>query len=987
MANSPTSRNDPPPIPLTLHTAGLLGQTTPYVDSSGELRPTARETRGGFRFQILRPYGSGGMGDLFVARDLELGREVIVKKIQGEAARNAEAVARFMTEAQITGLLEHPGIVPVYGFGRHEDDHVYYAMRLIQGDNLLQAIARFHDPKAPRDPARRAFELRGLLRRFLDVCNAIGYAHNRGVLHRDIKPANIMLGPFGETLVIDWGLAKIVGRPNTPGATGLQTVAPASGTPSSTQIGLTVGTPMYMSPEQAAGLHDELTPASDVFSLGVTLYQILTGKLPYVGFRNFHELLDHVKRGQIVRPRQAHRDVPRALEAVCLQAIARAPSDRYATAQALADDLEHWLADEPVAAYREPWLVRLGRYTRKRQKATGAAAAVLLTTALALGIGFLVVRWQKNATERERLSAVAARDRAETAELAAKASAEAEKEAGIKERAAAENARQAGARADRRAELTLDTLKSLFLMQQELEEKTPNTLHVREQILTTAIEGMREVAKQNDADAQQADLLQAVLLHERAVVLKITGRIDEAKKDWRSGHEILLRLAGAKPEDLILKHAVSVSWSRGGNLAQDEGDLALALESFQKSLRLNEELVKTSRDPSERYNLAAALSQVGFIYLLDHKPEEARGYLLRALELTDTLAAEKPQDEKLRHAQAVARERLVQTYLDNDLTLAREHAEKGLAIAEPLARANPKYAMDLALLLERTSAIRIELGDAGGALVAADQQVEIVSATARNNPDNPQLKFNLIIALRRRGDLFRRRENMPEARKDAQAAKLINEDLLKRDSKSLQAQVEMTLSCRDLAHIERLDGRFELAEALYSQGISELARVQRDSIRPLSPDLDNTRKNMEIWRRVCQLAPEAVKDEAFIETQKDGNLAFHLFEVRIRWFALKGQLAEAESCARKMRESFPNLRTKFEVIATAFALCARAAKDNADRDRCAMEAVAQLKKAIDSGYKSLGVLRIDARFEVLRDRADFQKLIAELEAKVRMPRP
>src|SRR5262249_25084566 len=143
--------------------------------------------------------------------DAELNREVALKEIQDRHADDPLSRARFVLEAEITGGLEHPGIVPVYGLGHHQDGRPYYAMRFVKGDSLKEAIARFHEPAPGRDPGERALALRKLLRRFLDVCNAVEYAHSRGVLHRDLKPGNILLGPYGETLVVDWGLAKATG--------------------------------------------------------------------------------------------------------------------------------------------------------------------------------------------------------------------------------------------------------------------------------------------------------------------------------------------------------------------------------------------------------------------------------------------------------------------------------------------------------------------------------------------------------------------------------------------------------------------------------------------------------------------------------------------------------------------------------------------------------------------------------------------------------
>jgi serine/threonine-protein kinase len=395
-------------VPLAQDAAASPGSTHPLPRTTGE------------RFQLIRPHASGGIGQVWLARDCELQREVAVKEIQPRFAERAEQRVRFVLEAEITGNLEHPGIVPVYSLGRNAEGRPYYAMRFIRGESFAVAIRRFHDshdeqagsaPKRTRTILKWGVEFRQLVGRFLDVCDAIDYAHSRGILHRDLKPANVMLGPYGETLVVDWGLAKVLGksdlvRPETDGESGTGAPDESGASPGRTEHGTTIGTPAYMSPEQASGQIDQLGPASDVYSLGASLYELLTGQ-PAFRQAKVVEMIEKVVAGDFPPPRAVDRSIPAPLDAICLKAMAKDKAARYTSVRELAQDLERWLADAPVVAFPERRLARVGRWLRQHRTWAYAGAATLAGIAVVASIAVVT-------TDAARRSETNARKEAET---------------------------------------------------------------------------------------------------------------------------------------------------------------------------------------------------------------------------------------------------------------------------------------------------------------------------------------------------------------------------------------------------------------------------------------------------------------------------------------------------------------------------------------------------------------------------------------------
>jgi WD40 repeat protein/tRNA A-37 threonylcarbamoyl transferase component Bud32 len=306
-------------------------------------------------YELLEVIARGGMGVVYKARQVSLNRLVALKMIlKGELATERD-VARFRAEAEAAANLDHPHVVPIHGVGEHDGQH-YYAMRFIEGTSLT---------RRPRSDARQEAGL------VATVARAVYHAHQHGILHRDLKPSNILVDPAGVPYVADFGLAKRVDADR-----------------SLTESGALVGTPRYMAPEQAAGRKD-LTVAADVYSLGVVLYERLTGQAPFTG-EAVLEVLRQVREAEPPRPSSLMPGLDRDLETICLKCLEKDPAKRYASAEALADDLERWLRGEPILARPVGALPRLIKWVRRRP----AMAGMWLLVGLVGATGIAGVFWK-----------------------------------------------------------------------------------------------------------------------------------------------------------------------------------------------------------------------------------------------------------------------------------------------------------------------------------------------------------------------------------------------------------------------------------------------------------------------------------------------------------------------------------------------------------------------------------------------------------------
>ncbi|HLJ93941.1 MAG TPA: serine/threonine-protein kinase [Gemmataceae bacterium] len=591
----------------------------------------------GMRFRILREHAKGGLGTVFVADDQELHRQVALKEIQARYADHPESRSRFLLEAEVTGRLEHPGVVPVYGLGHYPDGRPFYAMRFIKGDSLHEAIREFHTLDGqPRDPGERSLAFRQLLRRFIDACNVLAYAHGRGVLHRDVKPHNIMLGKYGETLLVDWGLAKVMG--DGEGASKSEEGVfhlSLSGDSMPTQAGHVMGTPAYMSPEQAEGRLDRLGPTSDIYSLGATLYELLTGQQS-VGGVHLGEILAKVKRGDWLPPRKVGKDVPPPLEAICRKAMALRPEDRYASALGLAQDIEHWLADEPVSAYREPLAWKLRRWVRRHRGVAAGTAGLLVTTVALLAVGIVLINQEKNRTQHAL--AAEARRRQQTREA-------------------------------------LDMLSSEVI--EPMLFRGPKLSSEHNRFLEKALASYEELARDSGEDeTSRAGIARSYW--RVGTIRRQLGQKAETEAAYRRSRELYQQLVNDFPHVPDYRQKLAATQNSVGDLLADMRRIDEAEQAFRDALALREQLV--AEFPEERaYQLELAGSYNNLANLLRYlgQYQQAERLLEAAIKLYEQMLTELPGNPTYRQELARSKTNLGMLWTRMGLAQKAEAAYRG----------------------------------------------------------------------------------------------------------------------------------------------------------------------------------------------------------------------------------------------------------------------------------------------------------------------
>ena len=375
-----------------LHDDPAMGVTLAVSpeELESERSPAAEEAKLE-RYETLGLLGEGAMGSVHEARDVVLRRRVAVKRLLPEVRKQTAMYERFLAEMQITAQLDHPHIVPVYGLEVASDGSVAYAMKLVAGKEYATLLEEAGDLVEAGKTLAGDHRLEARLEIFVKVCDAVAFAHEHGIVHRDLKPSNIMIGRHNEVYVMDWGIARPMGPEGASADVGLE-LYDAEGEPTGTnrtRVGQMLGTPTYMSPEQAKALNDELDGRSDLYTLGLILQEAVTLQAA-VGGKSIVEVLTNAIEAKREPVRAIRGTVPRELEAIITKATAKKPEQRYPSVEALADDVRAYLRNEETRAAPDDVVQRVGRWVSKHRVHSMAIMLALLLAGAGTTIGLMI---------------------------------------------------------------------------------------------------------------------------------------------------------------------------------------------------------------------------------------------------------------------------------------------------------------------------------------------------------------------------------------------------------------------------------------------------------------------------------------------------------------------------------------------------------------------------------------------------------------------
>ncbi|MGO9466039.1 MAG: protein kinase domain-containing protein [Isosphaeraceae bacterium] len=674
----------------SLHPSGKRAATVPVPGASvsrstevdgelppAELKPVVLEALGSAGYEVIGELGRGGMGVVYLARKVALGRLCALKMVLAGAHAGPAALARFRAEAAAIARLQHPDIVQIYHVGE-ADGLPYLELEYLPGGGLDQAL---DGSPWPTETAACSVEI---------MARAIAQAHRQGIVHRDLKPANILLDATGRPKVADFGLAKILDSDD-----GL------------TKTRAVLGSPSYMAPEQAEGDARSVAATTDVYALGAILYELLTGRPP-VRAATALLTLAQVKETDPVPPSRLQPGMAGDLETICLKCLEKAPARRYATADALAEDLRRFQAGEPILAKPIPSWERAWKWARRRP---ALAAAVTVSTAALLLL--LVGALYYNA--RLRVSVRLAR----AAQLEA-----------LKQR-------------DR----TFRNLNQLVFQVHDKLGKTPATRAARRQVLDTALAGLEEVAE--SARTAAPDIGRAVAHQKLGDIFREIGRMDDARRQYESARVLAEQLAAAAPRDLAISECQSGTFAGLGDLGLHADQLEQAVQYFRRVVDLAEMNMKINPDrAAARGALLDAYFRLGRAYGFNRELDSSAVWFAKMQHLAERWRQEEPENTLPRDLLSTSYRKLADVWkLSGDAASARGDYLKAVKLGKAVVLAEPAnldYKLHLALALDDLAASQHRLGQFDEASARTRQSEQLFSELVQADPEDVDNQIRLV---------------------------------------------------------------------------------------------------------------------------------------------------------------------------------------------------------------------------------------------------
>jgi tetratricopeptide (TPR) repeat protein len=766
----------------------------PTVAPSPWLSDAARGAATGNRYAVASVLGSGGMGRILSAFDRQLNRTVALKELREQ---RPDLEARFRREALLTARLEHPNIVSLHEAGSWPSGEPFYTMRLVSGRPLNKVLA----------DATTFAERIALLPHVIAVADALAYAHREGIIHRDLKPQNVMVGDFGETVVIDWGLAKDLSSTSEDAAPLVE-----SSDHSETRAGEVLGTPSYMPPEQAVG--EAVDARADVYAIGAILYHLLAGAPPYAP-KVGREVIDAVRCGP---PAKLDAHIPRDLLAIIDRAMAREPEDRYATARELREDLRRFHSGQLVGAHRYSIGQLVRRWIAKHRAAVGvAAAAVVALAVLAVVSVQRIVRAQQHAESQQSI-AEEQRGQAEDlmrfmlVDLKAKLEPIGKLELldTVAKKATAYYERQPAQATSERAMVHRnlgDVLKSQG-------EMTGALVHYRAALAIRTALATREPAN-GDAQSELAQARRSV-----GDVLRAQGDGAAALVEYRA--------AMAIGEALLARDATNASWQIEVSNTHDKiGRVLLAQGDAEGALTAQRRALEIRRSESEKHpddlvlkrNLAVSHSNVGDVLLATQDFAKALVEYRAALALRDFVLAKEPTNAGVQRDLSVSHDNVGDVLkAQNDIAGALAEYKLSLLVAERLAAQDPTnatWARDLAIAHVKVGEELRAQDNAKAALVEYRAGLVISSRLAVKDPTNAEWQRDVAIIRERIGDAHLALQDPAAALAEFRAVVPIKEKLAAQDPTNFGLQRDLSVSHAAIGDALRAQGNFKEALAEY----------------------------------------------------------------------------------------------------------------------------------------------------------------------------